>query len=36
MRYAGLRMLLRHPVMTVHHGLDTLQAKRASMSANHK
>lgn len=27
MRYAGPRMLLRHPVMTVHHGIDTLRAK---------
>lgn len=27
MRYAGPRMLLRHPVMTVHHGLDTLRAR---------
>ena len=28
MRYAGPRMLLRYPVMTVHHGIDTLRAKR--------
>ena len=28
MRYAGPRMLLRHPVMTIHHGIDTLRAKR--------
>lgn len=28
MRYAGPRMLLRHPVMTVRHGIDTLRAKR--------
>ena len=28
MRYAGPRMLLHHPVMTVRHGLDTLAAKR--------
>ncbi len=28
MRYAGPRMLLHHPIMTVHHGLDTLAAKR--------
>ena len=28
MRYAGPRMLLHHPVMTLHHGLDTLAAKR--------
>ena len=28
MRYAGPRMLLRHPVMAVHHGIDTLRAKR--------
>lgn len=28
MRYSGPRMLLRHPVMTIHHGLDTLAAKR--------
>ena len=30
MRYAGPRMLLRHPVMTVHHGIDTLRAKQRS------
>ncbi len=29
MRYAGPRMLLRHPVMTVRHGVDTMRAKRA-------
>lgn len=28
MRYAGPRMLLRHPVMTVRHGIDTLAARR--------
>lgn len=28
MRYAGPRMLLRHPAMTIRHGLDTLRAKR--------
>lgn len=28
MRYAGPRMLLHHPLMTIHHGLDTLAAKR--------
>lgn len=28
MRYAGPRMLLRHPVMTIHHGIDTMRAKR--------
>lgn len=28
MRYAGPRMLLHHPIMTVRHGLDTLAAKR--------
>ena len=28
MRYAGPRMLLRHPVTTVRHGIDTLRAKR--------
>ncbi|WP_077597504.1 nitrous oxide-stimulated promoter family protein [Olsenella urininfantis] len=27
MRYSGPRMLLRHPLMTVHHGLDTLRAR---------
>ena len=27
MRYAGPRMLLSHPVMTVRHGADTLAAK---------
>lgn len=30
MRYAGPRMLLHHPLMTIHHGLDTLAAKRRS------
>ncbi len=29
MRYAGPRMLLKHPAMTIHHGIDTLRAKRA-------
>ena len=29
MRYAGPRMLLRHPVMTVHHGIDTLRARQS-------
>lgn len=28
MRYAGPRMLLRHPAMTIRHGLDTLRAMR--------
>ena len=28
MRYAGPRMLVHHPVMTVRHGLDTLAARR--------
>ncbi len=28
MRYAGPRMLLHHPIMTVRHGLDTMAAKR--------
>lgn len=28
MRYAGPRMLLRHPVTTVRHGIDALRAKR--------
>ena len=28
MRYAGPRMLLHHPLMTIHHGLDTFAAKR--------
>ncbi len=28
MRYAGPRMLLHHPIMTVRHGVDTLAAKR--------
>ena len=27
MRYAGPRMLLTHPLMTVRHGYDTLRAK---------
>ena len=27
MRYAGPRLMLSHPVMTVHHGIDTLGAK---------
>ncbi|WP_130810652.1 nitrous oxide-stimulated promoter family protein [Olsenella sp. Marseille-P4559] len=27
MRYAGLRLLFRHPVMCLHHGVDTLGAK---------
>lgn len=33
MRYAGPRMLLHHPVMTVHHGIDTLRAKRSQHEA---
>lgn len=28
MRYAGPRMLLSHPVMTVRHGLDTFAARQ--------
>lgn len=28
MRYAGPRMLIRHPLMTVHHALDTLAAQQ--------
>lgn len=28
MRYAGPRMLLHHPLMTIHHGLDTFAAGR--------
>lgn len=28
MRYAGPRMLLHHPAMTIAHGIDTLRAKR--------
>ena len=27
MRYAGPRMLFSHPIMTLHHGFDTLSAK---------
>lgn len=30
MRYAGPHMLLRHPLMTLHHGLDTPRARLAS------
>lgn len=30
MRYAGPRMLLHHPIMTIHHGIDTLKAKRTA------
>lgn len=30
MRYSGPRILFRHPVMCVHHGLDTLGAKMQS------
>lgn len=33
MRYARPRMLLRHPVMTVHHGLDTLRARQRQSKA---
>lgn len=29
MRYAGPRMLLSHPVMTVCHGIDTLRARQS-------
>lgn len=29
MRYAGPRMLFLHPVMAIHHGIDTLRAKLA-------
>lgn len=29
MRYAGPRMLLGHPVMTVCHGIDTLRARQS-------
>lgn len=29
MRYAGPRMLLSHPVMTVRHGIDTLRARQS-------
>ena len=27
MRYAGPRLMFSHPVMTIHHGIDTLGAK---------
>ncbi len=27
MRYAGPRLMFSHPVMTVHHGVDTLASK---------
>ncbi|MCR4870073.1 MAG: nitrous oxide-stimulated promoter family protein [Atopobiaceae bacterium] len=27
MRYAGPRLMLSHPLMTIHHGIDTLGAK---------
>lgn len=30
MRYSGPRILFRHPVMCLHHGLDTLGAKMQS------
>lgn len=33
MRYAGPRMLLYHPVMTVKHGIDTLRAKQRAKQA---
>ncbi len=33
MRYAGPRMLLHHPVMTVEHGIDTLRAKHLAKRA---
>lgn len=29
MRYAGPKMLLSHPVMTVRHGIDTLRARQS-------
>lgn len=29
MRYAGPRMLLHHPVMTIRHGIDALRAKQS-------
>ncbi|MBD9245121.1 MAG: nitrous oxide-stimulated promoter family protein [Coriobacteriaceae bacterium] len=29
MRYAGPRMLLSHPAMTVRHGIDTLRARQS-------
>lgn len=30
MRYAGPRLLFSHPLMTIHHGIDTLGAKLRS------
>lgn len=30
MRYSGPRILFRHPVMCVHHGIDTLEAEMRS------
>lgn len=33
MRYAGPRMLMRHPVMTIRHGMETARQKWAQRAA---
>ena len=30
MRFAGTRLMFPHPIMTIHHGIDTLGAKLRS------